>query len=80
MRRSILSMFLIGIAGCTSFPALDSIDLSEDTNAPYPNLVPLPSGDQEGDRWAIDPSKRSGLTARIAALKQRAAQLRRTNF
>ena len=70
-------LFLITIAACTEFPALDGTIPPRDANAPFPALVPLAplvAQANAADRGAADVE--TALTPRLAALRARAARLR----
>lgn len=70
-------LFLITIAACTEFPALDGTIPPRDANAPFPALVPLAplvAQANAADRRAADVE--TALTPRLAALRARAARLR----
>ncbi|MEL6838727.1 MAG: hypothetical protein AAFP85_05510 [Pseudomonadota bacterium] len=67
-------MFILILAGCAEFPALDDSITDAARDAPYPTLQPLPG--------IADQPKTADTTldARIAALQDRAARLRRIDI
>lgn len=68
---------LLGLAGCTDFPALDGTISPALQNAPYPDLVPLsPIVAQAGAADYGGASAAADLAPRLAALRARAAGLR----
>lgn len=77
MTRRLSFLFVVLIAGCTSFPELDDATSPGARNAPYPELVPL-GGLMAGigdDR--LDDRTGPALAARTARLRRLAARLDR---
>lgn len=81
MRPSLACLIcLFALSACTEFPALEGTIAPAQTNAPYPDLVPLSpliaqanagNAAQDGAQ-----SAQSALEPRLAALRARAARLR----
>ena len=75
-RRMILPL-LLAVAGCTQFPALDRTITPQMEAAPYPDLVPLEPLLAQLQSTGTDPeATQAQLTARVDALRRRAARLR----
>lgn len=76
MLRLILPLFLLG--ACTQFPALDDSVPDAAARAEYPDLVPLdPLLSSLADAPTKNTEIESNLQSRVAALRARAARLRR---
>jgi len=72
--RLIMSLLLLFLSACATFPALEGTITDAARQAPYPTLTPLPpfplaTGDDE-----------AALQARIDALQARAARLRQIDI
>lgn len=65
------------LAGCTSFPDLDRIDLGADATAGTPELVPLEPLLAAATAARATPTEATALTTRADALRARAAALQR---
>ncbi len=76
MRLSIFASVLVWLASCAQFPDLDSALSENARTADYPNLVPVEVLQARVTETRISPETASGLQARVAALKARAARLR----
>ncbi|MCG6902605.1 MAG: hypothetical protein LJE68_07980 [Rhodobacter sp.] len=65
------------LAGCTSFPQLDSATSLEAKRAPYPKLIPAEGLLAKRGEGRLTPESGEALLARAARLRARAAILRR---
>ena len=77
MTRAALILSLALLTGCTDFPELDTATSAEARAAPYPRLVPLEGLLVGAEVTALDEETGARLAARAAALRWKAAQLRR---
>lgn len=66
-----------GLAGCTEFPELDRAVPASEQSGTYPPLVPVGTLLAQAEDPQIEPDDEAALDARAAALKARAARLRR---
>ena len=66
------------IVACTQFPELDAQVSDSVRNAPFPDMVPLNTLDTQIGPGRVAPDAAGQMEARVAQLKSRAAQLRRT--
>lgn len=64
------------VAACTQFPDLDGALSDTARDAPYPDLLPVEELNARITSPRITPETTAGITARVAALKARAANLR----
>jgi hypothetical protein len=64
------------IAGCAPLPDLDSQVTPEAKAAPYPALIPLDAALEDASAVYSAPAAQSAQSARAAALRARAAQMR----
>jgi hypothetical protein len=78
MKRLCLSLALLALAGCATFPALDGTVPSHLEHAGYPRLVPVEPLLARAEAIEISDETEAGVAARVAALRARAARLRRT--
>lgn len=76
LRLIFLSCLLCFGVGCTEFPDLDGAVSEAARDAPYPDLLPVEELNARISDPRITPETVSGLAARVAALKARAARLR----
>ncbi|PUB18775.1 hypothetical protein [Yoonia sediminilitoris] len=74
MRFAII--ILLGLTGCTTFPALEGTISDDARDAPYPVLTARPTA---GDSTTT-PDTDADLQARIEALERRAEVLRETEI
>lgn len=65
------------LSGCAEFPQLDRTVDAGVRDAPYPTLVPVETITARIGADRITPDERSAAEARIAALRARAARLKR---
>lgn len=77
-RRASMIMIVAVLAGCTQFPDLDSAISPGAESADYPDLVPLETLQARTTEPTVTPSAISGIEARIANLRARAARLKGT--
>lgn len=73
-----VSAAAVALSGCADFPELEGTVPAALEQADYPKLVPIEPLLAGADEVQITPDTRSGLAARAAALRARAAHLRRT--
>lgn len=78
MTRAALILSLALLTGCTAFPELEATTSAEARAAPYPRLVPLEPLIAAAQETALAPETGARLAARAAALRGRAARLRRS--
>lgn len=77
--RSLAALALgLALVACTEFPELDAALSVEARAAPYPMLLPVEELKARVDAPRIAPKTASGIEARVAALRARAARLRGT--
>lgn len=78
LRWIFLTPFL-ALAACTQFPVLDSAVTPQMEAAPFPDLVPIDRLVTRAEHGSIDPeATQAELSARLSALRARAARLRGT--
>lgn len=77
MTRAALILSLALLTGCTQFPELEAATSAEARAAPYPRLVPLEGLLAGAQVTGLEPETGTRLAARAAALRGRAARLRR---
>ena len=68
---------LAGLAGCAEFPDLDRAVPRSEVDGPYPRLVPVGTLLSQTEDPRIEEDEAAQLEAQAAALKSRAARLRR---
>ncbi|WP_322866557.1 hypothetical protein U5922_010385 [Aquicoccus sp. G2-2] len=78
MKRLYLSLALVTLAGCTTFPELDGTVPAHLEQAGYPQLVPVEPLLARAETIQITDQTEAGISARVAALRARAARLRGT--
>ena len=76
LRRPAGFMLIAALAGCAQFPELDAATSATARDAPYPDLIPVEDIMAQVPQDRITPDTASGLSARVAALRARAARLR----
>jgi hypothetical protein len=74
--RLILCLTLTALAGCTSFPELDSTQTPGVGQAAYPQLLPLETLLAENAEASTTPDTMDDVTSRADQLRARAARLR----
>jgi len=68
----------VTLTACTQFPQLDETTSAQVRAAPYPNLVPAEDLRAGLPEQSIIDETTTGFQLRVAALRARAARLRRT--
>lgn len=77
-RSAIVLGLIAGLAACSQFPPLDESLSPGAKSAPYPDLVPVEDLRAQAAGLQIGDQTLSGIEARVARLKARAARLRGT--
>ncbi|MCO6381588.1 hypothetical protein [Oceanicola sp. 502str15] len=76
MTRAAL-LLCLALSGCTQFPELDAVVSASAKSAAYPRLQPLDGILAQANASTTDPAAvRGDLSARVAALRARAARMR----
>ncbi len=76
MKRAFPLAVFAALAACTAFPELDGTLPPSADAADYPRLVPVEPLLEAAQEVQITETTQSGIEARVAALKARAARLR----
>lgn len=75
-RFALLISLLAWASACAQIPDLDGALSDAARDAPYPDLLPVEELNARVSAPRITPETASGIEARVASLKARAAQLR----